>query len=227
MPRRMPEPLSAENPPEKPKLLVIAGPNGSGKTTFTKQLLGHHWSDDCVFINPDIIAEREFGGWNDQASILKAADRAAELREECLRTRTSMVVETVLSMEDKVDFLRRAQENGFFVRVFFIGTDTPEINAARVTRRMIEGGHEVPINKILARYFRSMRLCVSAGLISDRLYVHDNSFDGENPVLLFRKHDGEFYKTYPGLNKHWWAEEIFRELRKLKKLETVSSASDN
>jgi predicted ABC-type ATPase len=223
----MPEPLSAESPPEKPKLLVIAGPNGSGKTTFTKQLLGHHWSGDCVFINPDVIAEQEFGGWNDQTAILKAADRAAEMREECLRTRTSMVVETVLSKEDKVDFLRRAQESGFFVRVFFIGTDTPEINAARVTRRMIEGGHEVPINKILARYFRSMRLCVSVGLIADRLYVHDNSFDGEDPVLLFRKHDGEFYKTYPGLNKHWWAEEIFRELRKLKKLETVSSTSDN
>ena len=223
MPRRMQEPLPVANLPEKPKLLVIAGPNGSGKTTFTRQLLKHYWSDDCVFINPDVIAEQEFGGWNDEISVLKAAVRAGEMREECLQSGTSMVVETVLSREDKVDFLRRAIENGFFVRVFFIGTDTPEINAARVTRRMIEGGHEVPINKIIARYFRSMRLCVAAGIIADRLYVHDNSFDGADPVLLFRKHDGEFFKTYSDLNRHWWAEGIFKELRKHARLKTVAS----
>ncbi len=222
MRKPMPEPSSAESQPEKPKLLVIAGPNGTGKTTFTRQLLHHYWSEECVFINPDNIAENEFGGWNDTTSILKAAERAAEMREECLRSMTSMVVETVLSKEDKIDFLRRAQERGFFVRVFFIGTDTPEINAARVARRMIEGGHEVPINKILARYFRSMRLCVAAGLIADRLYIHDNSFDGEDPVLLFRKHNGEYYKTYSSLSRHWWAEEIFKELRKLEKLKIIS-----
>jgi predicted ABC-type ATPase len=221
MPKRMPTPLSAESVPEKPKLLVIAGPNGSGKTTFTGQLLKHYWSEDCVFVNPDNIAENEFGGWNDATATLKAANRAAEMREECLQNSTSMVVETVLSMEDKIDFLRRAKEAGFFVRVFFIGTDTPEINAARVTRRMIEGGHEVAINKIISRYFRTMRLCVAAGLIADRLYVHDNSFDGKDPVMLFRKHNGQFYKTYSSLNKHWWAEGIFKELLKLERLEVV------
>jgi len=225
MPKRMQELSLAESVPEKPKLLVIAGPNGAGKTTFTRQLLMHYWSDDCTFINPDNIAENEFGGWNDEAAVIKAANRAAEMREECLRSGTSMVVETVLSKEDKVDFLRRAKESGFFVRVFFIGTDTPEINAARVARRVIEGGHEVPITKIIARYSRSMRLCVAAGLIADRLYVHDNSFDGEDPVLLFRKHDGEFYKTYPALHNHWWAEGIFKELGKHEKLQIISTAN--
>lgn len=222
MQKQMPGPLSDESRQEKPKLLVIAGPNGSGKTTFTRQLLKHYWSEDCTFINPDNIAENEFGGWNNSAAIIKAADRAAEMRQQCLLSRTSMVVETVLSMEDKIDFLKHAKDAGFFVRVFFIGTDTPEINAARVARRMIEGGHEVPINKIIARYFRSMRLCVSAGLIADRLYVHDNSYDGQNPVMLFRKHNGEFYKTYPGLGQHWWAEGIFKELSKLEKLKTIA-----
>jgi predicted ABC-type ATPase len=222
MPNRTPKPSLPENPQGKPKLLVIAGPNGAGKTTFTRQLLNHYWSDDCVFINPDLIAENEFGGWNDDVAVMKAATRAAEMREECLHAGKSMVVETVLSKEDKVVFLQKAQDRGFFVRVFFIGTDTPEINAARVVRRMIEGGHNVPINKIIARYFRSMRLCVAAGLIADRLYVHDNSFNGKEPALLFRKHDGEFYKTYPGLKGHWWAKGIFRELRKHQKLSVVS-----
>ncbi|MDD2308774.1 MAG: zeta toxin family protein [Desulfuromonadaceae bacterium] len=198
---------------EKPKLLIIAGPNGSGKTTFTRLLLGHHWSEDCLFINPDDIAQNEFGDWNSPDAVYKAANRAAELREECLRNKRSMLVETVLSTEEKIDFIRRAKEAGFFIRVFFIGTDTPEINAARVARRILEGGHEVPIGKIIKRYFSSMQMCVYASALSDRLYANDNSVEGCSPELLFRTRDGKLYKKYSDLNKHDWAKEILKQLR--------------
>ncbi|MBV5338630.1 MAG: zeta toxin family protein [Deltaproteobacteria bacterium] len=198
---------------EKPKLLIIAGPNGSGKTTFTKLLLGHYWSADCLFINPDEIAQNEFGDWNSQESVIKAANRAKELREQCLFDKKSMVVETVLSTEEKIIFIRRAKEAGFFVRVFFIGTDSPEINASRVVRRVMEGGHEVPINKIIKRYFSSMQMCVYAAALADRLYVNDNSVDGLPPELIFRTRDGRLYKKYPGISKHDWAIEIFKQLR--------------
>jgi predicted ABC-type ATPase len=200
---------------EKPKLLIIAGPNGSGKTTFTKLLLGHHWSDDCLFINPDDIAQNEFGNWNSPDAVYKAVNRAADLREECLRNNRSMLVETVLSTEEKIEFIRRAKENGFFVRVFFIGTDTPEINASRVARRMLEGGHEVPIGKIIKRYFSSMQMCVYAAALSDRLYVNDNSVEGSSPELLFRTRNGKLHKKYPALIQHDWAKEILKQLRGL------------
>ena len=200
---------------EKPKLLIIAGPNGSGKTTFTKLLLGHHWSDDCLFINPDDIAQNDYGDWNSPDAVIKAANRAAELRDECLHSKRSMLVETVLSTEEKIEFIRRAKAAGFFIRVFFIGTDTPEINASRVVRRVLEGGHEVPIGKIIRRYFSSMQMCVYAAALADRLYVHDNSVEGESPELLFRTRDGNLYKKYSGLNKHDWAKEILKQLRVL------------
>jgi predicted ABC-type ATPase len=200
---------------EKPKLLIIAGPNGSGKTTFTRLLLGHHWSDDCVFINPDDIAQDEFGDWNSTELIYKAANVAAELREKCLQNRQSMVVETVLSTEEKINFIRRAREAGYFVRVFFIGTDSPEINALRVARRVMEGGHDVPITKIINRYFISMRMSIYAAAIADRFYVHDNSVEDIPPELLFRTRDGRLFKRYPGLNKHDWAKEILKQLRGL------------
>lgn len=198
-----------------PKLLMIAGPNGSGKTTFTRLLLGHHWSEDCQFINPDDIAQNEFGDWNSPDAVYKAANRASELREQCLRDMKSMLVETVLSTEEKIDFIRRAKEAGFFIRVFFIGTDSPEINASRVVRRVLEGGHEVPIGKIIKRYFGSMQMCVYAAALADRLYVNDNSVEGSSPVLLYRTRDGKLYKKYSELNKHDWAKEILKQLRGL------------
>ena len=49
---------------KRPTLCVVAGPNGSGKTTTTEQLLANEWSANSLYINPDIIANLEFGGWN-------------------------------------------------------------------------------------------------------------------------------------------------------------------
>ena len=48
----------------KPVLIVIAGPNGSGKTTITTKILHHQWIEDAVYINPDQIAKDKFGDWN-------------------------------------------------------------------------------------------------------------------------------------------------------------------
>ena len=49
---------------KKPTLCVVAGPNGSGKTTTTVQLLNNEWTADSLYINPDNIAQEMFGGWN-------------------------------------------------------------------------------------------------------------------------------------------------------------------
>lgn len=56
---------------------------------------------------------------------------------------------------DKLDFVRRCVDGGYFVRVFFVGTESPTINAARVAQRVMKGGHTVPIEKIVSRYARS------------------------------------------------------------------------
>lgn len=49
----------------KPVLIVIAGPNGSGKTSTTRLVIKHEWAEQCVYINPDEIAQSKFGDWND------------------------------------------------------------------------------------------------------------------------------------------------------------------
>jgi predicted ABC-type ATPase len=189
---------------KKSKLIVIAGPNGSGKTTFTNQVLRHDWSQGCVFINPDEIAKNEFGDWNSPAAVLKAINRAQALREECLIKRKSLLLETVFSAPDKLDFIMRAQRAGYFIRFFFIGTDGPYINASRVTKRVMDGGHDVPIAKIISRYDKSITNAAIAMAIVDRAYGYDNSIDNRDPKKLFRTKNGIIFKTYADLKTHEW-----------------------
>jgi predicted ABC-type ATPase len=132
----------------KPKLIVIAGPNGSGKTSLTSQILKHEWINDCVYINPDNIAQEQFGGWNNLEAILKAAQFANDLRENCLKNKQSLIFETVLSVSDKIDFVEKAIDNGYFVRLFFVGTNHPSINASRIALRVLEGGMTYQLPKL-------------------------------------------------------------------------------
>ncbi len=89
----------------KPVLIVIAGPNGSGKTTITTQILQHEWMENAIYINPDQIAKDKFGDWNSREAIMQSVKYCEQLREECLRQRRSLIFETVLSADDKLDYI--------------------------------------------------------------------------------------------------------------------------
>lgn len=151
----------------KPTLCVIAGPNGSGKTTTTEQLLANEWGADSVYINPDNIAKEEFGDWNDADAVLKAS------------------------------------EAGFFIRLFFVCTESPEINVARIAKRYMNGGHEVPISKVVSRYFKSLELAKEAIKFVDRAYIYDNSKEDHLPELIYRTASGSLAKQYTENSPHW------------------------
>ncbi len=68
----------------RPVLIVIAGPNGSGKTSVTSKILHHEWLEDSEYINPDNVARDVFGDWNDREAVLKAANYCNDWREKCL-----------------------------------------------------------------------------------------------------------------------------------------------
>lgn len=187
----------------KPLLIVIAGPNGSGKTTITSQVLRSEWVEDAEYINPDNVAQEQFGDWNSYDAVRDAANYCKEWRERCLRNGKSLIFETVMSAEDKVDFILRAKCAGYFVRVFFVSTDNPSINASRIATRVMKGGHDVPISKIISRYRKSILNCIEIASIVDRLYVYDNSIDNRAAELLFRLRDGIVVKQYQILIPEW------------------------
>jgi predicted ABC-type ATPase len=191
---------------KKPTLIIIAGPNGSGKTSVTGLLLNHEWIEGCVYINPDNIARDRFGDWNSPEAVMQAAVFATELREKSLEEGKSIIFETVFSAPDKVFFIQKAKAAGYFIRFFFVGTDSPTINASRVAHRVMEGGHDVPISKIVNRYYKSIGNCSAIANLVDRLYIYDNSVDYAAPKPLFRVNNGVLAKVYNEVND--WATEI-------------------
>lgn len=196
---------------KKPVLIVIAGPNGSGKTSTTRLVIKHEWAEQCVYINPDEIAQSKFGNWNDVNAVRQAVEYCEEWREQLLREHKDFIFETVLSSDNKVEFLKRAKEEGYFIRMFFICTESPTINAARIAKRVMEGGHDVPIQKIISRYIKAIVNAEKVTQIADRVYFYDNSVDDQNAQLLFRTVDGKFAKQYTDIIPEW-ADKILKKI---------------
>ena len=194
----------------KPVLIVIAGPNGSGKTSVTSKILQHEWMEDSVYINPDIVAQEKFGDWNSMDAIKKAVVYCEEWREKCLAERKSLIFETVLSAKDKIDYIERAKKAGFFVRLFFVCTKSPAINASRIAQRVMKGGHDVPITKIISRYQKSVLNCKYIATKVDRTYLYDNSIENAEAKLLLRFSDGKIAKRYIEELPEW-AKQIIEE----------------
>ncbi len=187
----------------KPTLCIVAGPNGSGKTSTTIKLLSNEWAENSFYINPDNIAQEQYGDWNSPEAVLQAAKKATELRYQCLEDKRDFVFKTVFSSEEKLSFLKKAKVAGYFIRIFFVCTDSPEINVGRITKRYINGGHEVPISKIISRYYKSLQNFIIALPLADRAYIYDNSVEDQTPQLLFRTIDGLPMKKYVDVLPEW------------------------
>ena len=188
---------------KKPVMCIVAGPNGSGKTTTTEQLLKNEWGADSLYINPDNIAKDIYGDWNSTEAVLKAAQKATEQRYECLNNGTDFVFETVFSSAEKMEFVQKAKDAGFFIRIFYVCTESPLINIIRIAQRYLNGGHEVPISKTISRYYSSLENISKAIKIADRVYLYDNSIENAAPRLILRTVDGIIAKQYTDTLPDW------------------------
>lgn len=103
------------------------------------------------------------------------------LRRKLLAGSTPFSFETVMSEPGKVDLLREAQRLGFRTYLYYVATEDPEINISRVELRVAQGGHDVPKEKIISRYHRSLGLVRDAIRHTHRAYF----FDTSEPQSLF------------------------------------------
>ena len=134
---------------QRPIVVAVAGPNGAGKTTF---YYSHLARAGLRFVSADILA-REVG--LDPGDAMRVADA---LRRELVRQRESFVFETVFSdpVGDKLSFLKETSAGGHTVVLFFVGVSGPDVCDERVAMRVSQGGHDVPSDKLVMRYPRTL-----------------------------------------------------------------------
>lgn len=188
-----------------PLLIVLAGINGAGKSTFHDLNLKHL---NLPLVNADLIAQQD---WPEDADehAYEAAARAQEIRAALLRERNSFVVETVFSHRSKVELLKQARSAGYRVLLIYVHLMSTDLAKMRVSERVERGGHAVPAEKIVERYPRLLRHLAQSINIADDVLLFDNSFLDEpfRHVATFRH--GKIVRGGPDLPA--WASRLRKE----------------
>lgn len=164
------------------RLDLVVGPNGAGKSTFVELVLAQ-CRPGVPFVNADLIAAE---GWPDDpvAHGHDAALAAEKIRNELLAQGEPFIAETVASHDSKVELVRNARRAGYYVHLVVI-TVPEEYAVARVESRRASGGHDVPEEKVRARYQRLWGNVVAMIELADTAEVFDNSGPSPETVATF------------------------------------------
>ncbi len=161
----------------QPVLVFLAGPNGAGKTTFFERYIAPL---GLPYVNADRIArllrDAEPGAQPEDID-RRAFTEAENLRRALLEAGLSFCTETVFSdpVGAKRTFLEQARAAGYFVVLVFVGLQGVDLSVARVAHRVLRGGHDVPDEKLHARFPRTVENLRAAIPIVDEAFVFDNS----------------------------------------------------
>jgi len=151
---------------------------------------------------------------NIELAVPDANERLAQiiadfLRKKLLQEKKKFSFETVFSHPSKLEIMREAEAEGYKVYLYFVSTESPEINKYRVDVRTQQGGHDVPKHKIEERYYRSLDLLFEASQLAYQVYFFDNSKDGEGFRLFanFKKNakgEKDWGKLDPETVPNWF-----------------------
>lgn len=174
---------------KRPIIIALAGSNGSGKSTFYESYL----SDAGLrFINADELSA-SLG-----LSPYEAAELATSLRRELVNQRESFIFETVLSdpVGEKVDQLASYAPLGYTVVLIFIRIKDADESIRRVAMRVCQGGHDVPEDRLRARFERTLANLQRAIQRLPHVIVLSNE-DLSNPYQLIAMYEnGEEQPVY-------------------------------
>ncbi len=135
-------------------VIVVAGPNGSGKTTFVSEYL--QASEISEYISADAIAERLVSRPEEMDSVKIQAGRLF-IREiqGLIQSGTDFIVEGTLAGKGFARTISQLKRAGYTVTIVFIFLKSPETSVARVRNRVEAGGHHVPTEDVVRRFYRS------------------------------------------------------------------------
>ncbi|SHI95910.1 Predicted ABC-type ATPase [Desulfatibacillum alkenivorans DSM 16219] len=176
------------------QLWILTGGNGAGKSTFYSQYLAKR---GLAFVNADLIAKTIDPDAPEKLSY-EAATIAGDIREDLIAQGVSFCFETVFSHPSKIDFIAMAKARGYTVILVYIHLFDPSLNEARVHQRVLEGGHDVPADKIRARIPRTLENVKASLPLVDEAWILDNSSAGNRFAQVFTMKSSRFeIKTDP------------------------------
>lgn len=161
---------------EKPKLYIIAGCNGAGKTTASMLILPEML--DCKeFVNADEIA-KGLSPFNPESVAIEAGRLMLQRVEWLISRKLTFALETTLATRSYANLVKRAKAAGYEVILLFFWLPTPEMAVGRVAARVAEGGHNIPTETVHRRYWLGLRNLFEIFVpIVDRWSLYDNSDD--------------------------------------------------
>ena len=182
-------------------LYIIAGANGSGKTTFA---LNYKKLNSLHFINADEIA-KQYDPNDINKHKVKAGKEFFRQLNDSLTKDESFIIETTLSGKYLARVIGQAKENSFKTVLIYLFLETDSENILRVQNRVLNGGHDVPIVDIKRRYIRSRNLFMS--LYKDMVDNWILFFNGDDNYILVceddKVQDEELYNKFIAGVKQW------------------------
>ena len=155
---------------------LLAGPNGAGKSSLYRALLAENVIDAKLeFVNADIYERDHLKRIKNPLNRSEAARNWAEDRRSALlQSNISFVSETVFSHPSKIELIKRAKQAGYQIVLYIVAMDNPETLVQRVNNRVREGGHDVPAEKILSRYPRTLANLTKVLSLADVAFLYDS-----------------------------------------------------
>ena len=163
---------------------IIAGPNGSGKTTFAKTFLPEYAKCDR-FINADLIAQG-LSPFSPLQVAIKAGKLVLEQIKEYSKNGVDFSFETIMSGVTYLKYFKMLKEKGYKINILFLWIPSSQLAIARVKDRVAQGGHDVPIEDIKRRFERSIKKFFKEyRLLADKWILFNNA--ETMPKIIARK----------------------------------------
>lgn len=166
-----------------PKLYIIAGCNGAGKTTASYTVLPEMLG--CKeFVNADEIA-KGLSPFNPESVAIEAGRLMLQRMDDLLSEGSDFAFETTLSTRSYVKFIERTQAKGYFVTLLYFWLPTPEQAIERVATRVREGGHNIPSDVIRRRYANGIKNLTALYIpLCNYWAIYDNSSADEQIRII-------------------------------------------
>ena len=169
---------------EYKNIYIIAGPNGSGKTTFAKTFLPEYAKCER-FINADLIAAG-LSPFSPQQAAIKSGKLVLEQIKEYSKNGVDFGFETTMSGVTYLKYFKMFKEKGYEINIFFLWIPDPKLAIARIKDRVAQGGHNVPVKDIKRRFNRSIEnFFKHYHLLADKWILFNNA--EPKPKIIAKK----------------------------------------